>query len=238
MASLAIHRATPQTRREVRVLDVHTLVMLLDRHAPFAPCEDVPALSSWSTDDEVPLWEALEREHGAPLGVPYFAIAWPSARVVARALLEAQHGPLRVRGLRVADVGCGSGVVACAAMRAGAAHTVAIDVDPLAVQAAHVLAERHGVRVAAQCFDPLAHPERVDADVVLCADLVSRDEQRAPFAHAVAAWRARGARVILADSGRPFFDPQGLSLLQEHTVRTSSRVDGTGSRTVRVWAEP
>jgi len=38
-------------------------------------------------------------------------------------------------GLCVADVGCGSGILAIAAARLGAAHVLATDVDPLAVEA-------------------------------------------------------------------------------------------------------
>ena len=211
------------------------LFELLDTHAPFAPVPGLPALSTWSTDDELPLWQALERETGAPVGVPYFAIAWPSARVLAQALLD---GTLEVRGQRVADVGCGSGLVACAAMRAGARAAVALDVDPLAVLLAQELARRHGVAVEGRAGDPLAEPGIVDADVILCADLVSRAAQAAPFASAVSAWRTRGARVVLADSGRPFFDPQGMPLLLSYDVPVSSRVDGAGHRVVSVFGAP
>ncbi len=38
-------------------------------------------------------------------------------------------------GMRVADVGCGSGILAIAAARLGASHVLATDVDPLAVDA-------------------------------------------------------------------------------------------------------
>jgi predicted nicotinamide N-methyase len=220
------------------VIEAAALIELLDAHAPWAPCALVPELSCWHTDDELPLWHALEERAGGAVGVPYFAIAWPSALVVARALLD---GAVDVRGLRVADVGCGSGLVACAAMKAGAASALAIDVDPLAVVAADELARRHGVCVQARALDPLASPALapglVDVDVIVCADLVSREAQRAPFAEAVRAWRARGARVLLADSGRPFFDAQGLTLLLEQTVSATSRVDGSGARTVRLYAD-
>lgn len=208
------------------------VIALLDRHAPFSPCALVPELSAWHTDDEVALWQALEAEAGGPVEVPYFAIAWPSAQVVARALLD---GRLEVRGLKVADVGCGSGLVACAAMRAGAREALALDVDARAVDAARELGRRHGVVVEARALDPLARPGDVDAEVIFCADLVSREAQRAPFAAAVATWRSRHARVVLADSGRPFFHPQGLPLLFAARVPLTSAVDGAGEREVRVF---
>ncbi|OGQ13273.1 MAG: hypothetical protein A2138_07125 [Deltaproteobacteria bacterium RBG_16_71_12] len=164
--------------------------------------------------------------------MPYFAVAWPAAQVVARALLD---GRIDVRGRSVADVGCGSGLVACAAMKAGAASAVALDIDPRAVAAAATLARRHGVVVEVRALDPLATPDAVGAEVIICADLVSRDAHRAPFAAAIAAWRRRGARLLLADSGRPFFDAQGLPRAFEERVPVASQVDGGGARTVRVF---
>jgi len=65
-------------------------------------------------------------------------------------------------GDTVADVGCGSGILALAAVRLGADHARASDVDPLAVDAALENAERNGLqgRVAVG----LAHESRGPAD--------------------------------------------------------------------------
>jgi ribosomal protein L11 methyltransferase len=46
---------------------------------------------------------------------------------------------------RVLDVGCGSGILALAALRLGATHVVALDTDPLAVEATAANADRNGL---------------------------------------------------------------------------------------------
>ena len=48
-------------------------------------------------------------------------------------------------GNRVVDVGCGSGILAIAALKLGASHAWGIDVDPRALKASRENAERNGV---------------------------------------------------------------------------------------------
>lgn len=64
----------------------------------------------------------------------------PSTRLVLAALEDVLAG-----GERVLDVGCGSGVLAIAACRLGAASAVAIDIEPAAVLATIANAAANGV---------------------------------------------------------------------------------------------
>jgi ribosomal protein L11 methyltransferase len=61
--------------------------------------------------------------------------------------LQALDG-LELAGASVADIGCGTGVLAIAAARMGAAPVVAVDLDPGAVAVAHDNVRRNGVDVA------------------------------------------------------------------------------------------
>jgi ribosomal protein L11 methyltransferase len=64
----------------------------------------------------------------------------PTTAMCLRALEE------RIRpGMRVLDLGCGSGILAIAAAKLGAARVLALDLDPLAVKATTENADRNGV---------------------------------------------------------------------------------------------
>ena len=67
-------------------------------------------------------------------------------------------GRLDLNGKRVADVGTGSGILALAAARAGAAHVTAVDVNPNAALAAaeNARANGYGDRLMAMCSNLLS----------------------------------------------------------------------------------
>ena len=59
--------------------------------------------------------------------------------------LDTIAGAGKMRGATVLDFGCGSGILALAALKLGAAHAVGVDNDPQALLATHDNAERNGV---------------------------------------------------------------------------------------------
>ena len=214
-------------------LSREALLRLLSAHAPSQPTTLCPELVAWSATDELPLWSALEQELDERIPPPFFAIAWPGAQALARAVLD---GAIPVAGAIVADIGCGSGLAGIAAAKRGAARVIACDIDPLAVDAAIVCAVKNGVTLEGRVFDALANPSLVDeATVILAGDLVYNETMGAQLKTAVPVWRERGKIVVLADSGRPFFSACGCAPLLRYDVRVPRIVEGVSSRAVTVY---
>jgi ribosomal protein L11 methyltransferase len=97
-------------------------------------------------------------------------------------------------GQRVIDYGCGSGVLAIAALKLGAAAAVAVDIDPQAVLATRDNAMRNGVADALEVGDvSLVDGQR--ADILLANILAEPLKELAPrFAELL----APGARIVLS----------------------------------------
>src|SRR5208282_4634101 len=92
-----------------------------------------------------PLWQlSEERLRTGNLPPPFWAFAWPGGQGIARYILD--H-PEIVKGKRILDFAAGSGLASIAAMKAGAAQVMAIDVDELALEAITLNAELNTVAV-------------------------------------------------------------------------------------------
>jgi ribosomal protein L11 methyltransferase len=74
---------------------------------------------------------------------------------------------LDLRGKTVLDFGCGSGILAIAALKLGAARAVGIDNDPQAIIASRDNAERNGVVEQLDLYLPDDVPAGLTADVVV-----------------------------------------------------------------------
>lgn len=98
----------------------------------------------------------------------------PTTRLCLEALERlAAVKPEELAGLRVADLGCGSGVLGLAALRLGAASVVAVDTDSLAVRATADNAALNGLtaQVQVQLGSVEALAELLDgqpSDLLLC----------------------------------------------------------------------
>ena len=118
---------------------------------------------------------------------------------------------LDVRGRSVLDVGTGSGILAIAAAKRGAARVVGVDTDPLAVKAARENAERNGVAVevgegsadaARGRFDLVLANLVADVIVQVAAELRARMAEGGTLVCAgIVADKAEGVIAALAAQG-------------------------------------
>jgi len=70
-------------------------------------------------------------------------------------------------GKTVVDFGCGSGILAIAALKLGAKRVIGVDIDPQAILASRDNAERNGVADQIELYLPADQPEGIKADVVV-----------------------------------------------------------------------
>ena len=133
------------------------------------------------------------------------------------------------------DLATGSGLVAIAAMKAGAASVLAADIDPFCAAAVAANAEANGVEIAFTADNLLEAPP--PAFDVICAGDVFYE---GPMAEAVLAWlkqaRAAGTSVLVGDPGRTYFPKEGLSLLAEYRVPTTRELEDQEVKRTRVWS--
>lgn len=88
---------------------------------------------------------------------------------------------LDLAGKTVIDFGCGSGILAIAALKLGAARAIGIDIDPQAIQASRDNARRNGVEDRLALFLPQDKPNGLHADVVVANILAGPLRELAPL---------------------------------------------------------
>ena len=204
---------------------------LLERFAPLRFVPTCPEIVAYQALDVFALWEAWEEESGERQSTPFWAIAWPGAIALARAL---HAGAFRVQERRVLELGCGGAVAALAAARAGARPVVANDIDPVALHVARLNAEANRLTLEYDDRDLGVLADPPGADLVLAADLFYLKSHAAPLLGFLQRLRKRGADVVVADGGRDFTPRQGLEKFAESLVPADRAAEGVSSRPVRL----
>jgi predicted nicotinamide N-methyase len=195
------------------------------QHASWLALEGVPFVPEvllHQADDMHALWESL----GTP-SPPYWAFPWLGGQALARYVLDDAD----LSGKRVLDLATGSGLVAIAAMKAGARSVLASDIDPLSAEAVAANAAANNVEVMWTGLDLLDGPVP-HVDVVLAGDVLY--EQR--MATRVLAWlRGFSGTVLLGDPGRDYLPREGLLELADYEIETTRELEGVPVKRVRVF---
>lgn len=200
------------------------------------PVPLVPDIHVYQAGDPISLWQRTELTSG-PAGTdpPFWAFAWAGGAALARYLLD--H-PELVAGRRVIDIASGSGLVAIAAARAGAADVTAYDIDPVAAVAIRMNATVNGVTILVVCADILDHDDfpAFGTGLVLVADAFYQPELAGKVMRFADRGRARGAAVLVGDFGRAHLPSSRLTALASYDVPDQRMLEGTDIKRTTVWS--
>jgi predicted nicotinamide N-methyase len=192
----------------------------------------VPEIRLHLATEITSIWQATEENLAcSAVPPPFWAFAWVGGQALARYLLD--H-PEQVAGRCVLDFGAGSGLVAIAAAKAGAARVVAAEIDHFAAAAIAANMALNGVAVSVSTGDPIGAGGG-DWEVVTAGDVCYEQ----PMAERVTAWlrqlAARGSLVLLGDPGRAYMPSTGLLERARYLVATSRELEGCDTRDGLVW---
>jgi predicted nicotinamide N-methyase len=192
----------------------------------------VPEIRLYQASEPIGVWQRTERAAGRTgLDPPFWAFAWAGGQALARYLLD--H-PETVKDRRVIDIASGSGLVAIAAARAGAAAVTGYDIDPLAIAAITLNAAANGVTVLAVQADVLDGGD-LGPDVLLVADAFYQRELARRVTRFAERGRARGADVLLGDFGRAYLPRDRLTPLAAYDVPGLSALEDNDVKRTTIW---
>ena len=192
----------------------------------------VPEITLHLASEVHDLWHKTESElEEIGLPPPFWAFAWAGGQGLARYVLD--HPDL-VRGRRVVDFASGSGLVAMAAAKAGAAAVLAADIDPWSAPAIRLNAVANGVEVGITGEDLVGRA--LEADILLAGD-VFYDKG---FADRLVPWFsdlvAGGVTVLAGDPGRSYLPRQHLQQLATYEVPVTRVLEDSEVKRTTVWS--
>lgn len=194
---------------------------------PLLPVPGIPEITLHKAVPASGLGRLAARDDA--FGSPYWAYYWLGGLALARFVLDR---PETVAGRRVLDLGCGSGLVAIAAAKVGAASVRAVDVDRYAVAATQVNAAANGVVVEVALGDLTDGPVP-DVDLILAGDVFYDPAPAARVMPFLARCRAAGVEVLVGDPRRAPLPVERLRVLAEYAF---AETDSGAMRASEVFA--
>ena len=201
------------------------------QHTRLLPAPLTPEIQLWQADEATELWQKTENDLGQiGLPPPFWAFAWAGGQALARYILDNPHV---VKGKRVLDFASGSGLVAIAAARAGAAVAEACDIDAFAIAAIALNAQANGVAVTPVSADLIGTDSSWDA--VLAGDISYERNMAAAATNWLACLHARGALTLIGDPGRSYLDRAALTELASYDVPVNRSLEDADVKRTGVW---
>lgn len=200
-------------------------------HTRLLPVPHAPEISLHVAEEATELWQRTEDEL-ATIGLPppFWAFAWAGGQALARYILD--H-PEVVRGKRVLDFASGSGLVAIAAGKAGAAEVIAADIDSFAAAAIGLNARANGVSIEARLDDLLGLDQ--GWDIILAGDICYERELAAQVIDWLSSLSQRGATVLIGDPGRSYLPKDRLAEVATYQVPVTRALEDAEIKKSSVW---
>ena len=142
-----------------------------------------------------------------------------------------QHAPLR--GKRVLDFAAGSGLVAIAAAKCGAAHVTACEIEAFALDAITLNARANDVTIDAHLGDFVGRDD--GWDVVLAGDVSYERDMAERVTRWLQGLHERGATVLIGDPGRAYLARDRLEKIAEHDVPVIRDLEDADVKKTAVW---
>ena len=190
---------------------------------PVVPVPGIPEIRLHKAAPSSGLGRLAEQDEPGS-GSPYWAYHWAGGLALARHVLD--H-PGLVAGRRVLDLGAGSGLVAIAAARAGAAAVIAAEVDRHAMHALALNAALNQVEIAAIHAD-LTRGDPPDVDLVLVGDLFYAPDLAERVTAFLDRCLDRGILVLVGDPWRAPLPMDRLEEIARYEVRETGRPVASG----------
>jgi predicted nicotinamide N-methyase len=197
------------------------------------PVPLAPEIQLHLAHEAVPLWQKTEEELGEiGLPPPFWAFAWAGGQALARYVLD---NPQTVQHKSVLDIASGSGLVAIAAMKAGAANVLAADIDTFAEAAMQLNATANSVVLQTTSNDLLLTPPP-QVDVILVGDLFYEKSIAEKVFNWLTTAKAQGVQVLIGDPGRTYLPKDKLIKLAEYNVPVTRDLEDAEIKRTAVWA--
>jgi predicted nicotinamide N-methyase len=191
----------------------------------------VPEIRLHLADEAHDLWLKTEEELSEiGLPPPFWAFAWAGGQGLARYVLD--H-PETVAGKRVADFATGSGLVAIAAVKAGADLVLAVDIDPWAKTAVELNSRLNDVRINFSDADIIG--TSLGADVLLAGDVFYDKgfaDRLVPWFKALA---ASEVMVVVGDPDRAYCPRDRMQALASYQVPVTRALEDAEVKKTTVW---
>jgi predicted nicotinamide N-methyase len=219
----------------------HTAFILAN--TTILPVPLVPEIRLHLAHESVPLWQKTEEELGEiGLPPPFWAFAWAGGQALARYVID---NPATAKDKQVLDLASGSGLVAIAAAKAGAANVIAADIDAFAVASIGMNASlnlRHpgegrgpASSIIEVTSDNLLQSPPPQTDTILVGDLFYEKSLAETVFNWLTQAKSQSTSVLVGDPGRSYLPKDKLTKLAEYNVPVTRDLEDAEIKRTAVW---